>query len=84
MEKYRGDESKISVCIIKENPGKWLRPMEYMTFNLEAIESIMLTRLTPDTFRGIISFEKEITPHSSIDKVEKSLVSDYKTFILNS
>lgn len=82
MAQLHGNESKIHACMIKESPVNWDDGMrftkEYMEYQLQGLESMLATRLTDETFRGIINFKRATIPDTPIDDMKKALVSSQK------
>lgn len=78
-----GDESKINACMLKENQGLWIDEMRapkidrrwYMEYIVKGFEDMVATRVPEETLRGIINIKRAIIPGTSIDNIEKSLVS---------
>lgn len=74
-----GNESKIDACMVKENPVVWEIGMrfttEFMEYQLQGLESMLSTRLSNETIRGIISFKRATIPGTPTDEIEKALVS---------
>lgn len=79
MVRLHGNETKINACMIRENPVLWEKEIHYtkeFTENLLAgLESMLSTRLSDETFRGIINFERATITGTPISAVEKALVS---------
>lgn len=82
INRLHGDRSKINACQIKEHPGKWTdywesyrNTRDYMEIELQQMESVLLTRLPDETFRGVYNFLKATIPDTPIDEIEKALVS---------
>lgn len=82
IERFHGDESKINACAIKEHPGMWEdywqsyhNTREFMEDDLQRQKSVLMLRLSDETFRGIFNFLKATIPDTPIDKIEKALVS---------
>lgn len=68
-----GVESKVNACMVKKNNRKWPGCRDMMS--TEQLESILLTRLSDETFRGLMNFEKATIPGTPINEIEKALVS---------
>lgn len=79
IKQLHGNESKIDACMIRENPVNWEDGMrltkEYMEYQLQGLESMLSTRLEDETIRGIINFKRATIPDTSINGIEKALVS---------
>lgn len=86
MSRSHGDKSKINACTIKENPGNWIKggttfngidmdSNDFMEYQLDGYEAALSTRLSDETFRGIINFQRATIPGTPIDEIEKALVS---------
>lgn len=81
IEKYHGDKSKITACVIKESPANWFEPFETMKYDLMVVETIFSARLAEDTFRGIYNFVRATLIDTPIAEIEKALVSVRKMYI---
>lgn len=82
IKRFNGDKAKINACLIEENPGywesywsSWHNSREYMKSKLIEVESILLTRLTAETYRGILDFKNATIIDTPTDEIEKALVS---------
>lgn len=83
LKRYQGTDSKIDACRIKANPGNWtdywktwMNAREYLEGEvLKVLESMLSTRLTDETYRGLVNFLRATIPDTPIDDIEKALVS---------
>lgn len=81
MTQLQGDRSKIDACTMQNSLGMYehkglhpLMPRDYMQNLLEQIESILPTRLTDETFRGIMDFINATKAGASMDQIREALV----------
>lgn len=84
--------SKITACMIKENSALLENWMGYDGISIDRritieakvnnAELILSTRLTDETFGGIVNFEKAIKLNKSINEIQKASVNSH-TYALN-
>lgn len=74
MIEFDGDRSKITTCKIQEGSPEQFST-EFTELRLQVLETIMPTRLSEDTFRGILNFERATIPNTPKGEIEKALVS---------
>lgn len=82
MTKLQGNRTKIDACTMQQQRGMyehqglpWYIPTGYMQNLLEIMESILPTRLTDETFRGIMNFIRATKTDATTDQIQKALVS---------
>lgn len=80
LRAFRFDEStNFSACFIKENPDEleaWFHQTSFFVERyLERVEHILPTRLADESYRNIINFERAFMQKTSINDMQKALVS---------
>lgn len=88
IQKVHRFGSKINACMIKENWSNLkevqydvtstygrILSMEYLEIEMKNVESILSTRLTDETFRRIINFQKAVILETPIHEIQKALVN---------
>lgn len=82
MTKLQGDRAKIDACTMQKQRGMYEHqgmPPRVSTYFmqelLEILESVLPTRLTDETFRGIMNFIKATKSDTTMDQIQKALVS---------
>lgn len=83
MAQLHGDRSKIKSCTMEQSLGiyedQWIKPIDPwgdMLSELDPLESILSTRLTDKTFRGIMNFIKATKVGTTTDQIQMALVSE--------
>lgn len=69
MDDFRGVASKIDACTVAKN-------LRRQQINFETLENGLLTRLSDETFRGIMNFIKAAEIDTPMDHIQKALVSE--------
>lgn len=83
MTQLQGDQSKITACAMERNLGmyenlEWRLKYERgkRTIDLEQYESILSSRLSDETFRGIMNFIQATKNGTTMDQIQMALVSN--------
>lgn len=82
MTQLQGDRAKIDACTMQKQRGMYEHQgtpprvsTDFMQDLLEMLESILPTRLTDETFRGIMNFINATKADTTMHQIQKALVS---------
>ena len=69
--------TKLNACLMKDSKlaDDWKKSEERSQAGLHVIETLFSTRLSDDTYRGIVNLIKASRPNTPNDEIEKALVS---------